>query len=45
MLSSLESWLPTRSVGQAYATETSIDRVLLVPGLGCLVEGWGHQPR
>ncbi len=44
MLSSLESWLPTRSVGQAYATETSIDRVLLVPGLGCLVEGWVISP-
>ncbi len=44
MLTSLESWLPTRSTGQAYATETSIDRVLLVPGLGCLVEGWVVSP-
>ena len=44
MLGSLENWLPTRSVGQAYATETSIDRVLLVPGLGCLVEGWVVSP-
>ncbi len=44
MLTSLESWLPTRSTGQAYATETSVDRVLLVPGLGCLVEGWVVSP-
>ncbi len=44
MLTSMESWLPTRSTGQAYATETSIDRVLLVPGLGCLVEGWVVSP-
>jgi hypothetical protein len=44
MLTSLESWLPTRSTGQAYATETSIDRVLLAPGLGCLVEGWVVSP-
>lgn len=44
MLTSLENWLPTRSTAQAYATETSIDRVLLVPGLGCLVEGWVISP-
>jgi hypothetical protein len=44
MLTSMESWLPTRSTGQAYATETSVDRVLLVPGLGCLVEGWVISP-
>jgi hypothetical protein len=44
MLTSLESWLPTRSTGQAYATETSIDRVLLLPGMGCLVEGWVVSP-
>jgi hypothetical protein len=44
MLTGLQSWLPTRSTGQAYATETSIDRVLLAPGLGCLVEGWVISP-
>lgn len=44
MLTSMESWLPTRSTGQAFATETSVDRVLLVPGLGCLVEGWVVSP-
>ena len=44
MLTALENWLPTRSAGQWYATETSIDRVLLVPGLGCLVEGWVISP-
>jgi len=44
MLSSLECWVPTRSVAQSYATETSVDRILLVPGLGCLVEGWVLSP-
>ncbi len=43
-LGALESWLPTRATGQGFATETSIDRVLLVPGLGCLVEGWVMSP-
>jgi hypothetical protein len=44
MLSSLEGWLPTHTAGQAFATETSIDRVMLVPGLGCLAEGWVVSP-
>jgi hypothetical protein len=44
MLTSLDSWVPTRGSGQGYATETSIDRVLLAPGLGCLVEGWVISP-
>jgi hypothetical protein len=44
MLSSLETWVPTRSVSQNYATETSVDRILLVPGLGCLIEGWVLSP-
>ncbi len=44
MLSSLDSWVPTRSVSQSYATETSVDRILLVPGLGCLIEGWVLSP-
>ncbi len=44
MLTALENWLPTRTAKQWFATETSIDRVLLVPGLGCLVEGWVMSP-
>ncbi len=44
MLTALESWLPTRTAGQWYATESSVDRVLLVPGLGCFVEGWVLSP-
>jgi hypothetical protein len=44
MLTALETWMPTRSAGQSFATETSIDRILLVPGLGCLVEGWLISP-
>jgi hypothetical protein len=44
MLSSQDSWVPTRSVSQSFATETSVDRILLVPGLGCLIEGWVLSP-
>jgi hypothetical protein len=44
LLASLENWLPSRPGSQAYATETSIDRVLLIPGLGCLAEGWVLSP-
>lgn len=44
MLTAMETWLPARTGAQWYAAETSIDRVLLVPGLGCLVEGWVISP-
>ena len=44
MLTALDSWMPTRSAGQTYGTETSLDCVLLVPGMGCLVEGWLLSP-
>ncbi len=44
MLTALENWLPTRTPAQWFATECSIDRILLVPGLGCLVEGWVMSP-
>ena len=44
MLVALENWLPTRTAAQWFATECSIDRILLVPGLGCLVEGWVISP-
>ncbi len=43
-LGALETWTPTKAGSQTYATETSIDRVLVVPGLGCLVEGWVISP-
>ncbi len=43
-LGALETWNPTKAGSQTYATETSIDRVLVVPGLGCLVEGWVISP-
>jgi hypothetical protein len=39
-----QGWLPSHNPGQGFATETAIDRVLLVPGLGCLVEGWVMSP-
>jgi hypothetical protein len=44
MLTALENWLPTRTAAQWFATECSIDRILLVPGLGCLVDGWVMSP-
>ncbi len=44
MLNAIENWHPTRSPAQWHATETSVDRVLLVPGLGCFVEGWVLSP-
>ncbi len=44
MLGALETWGATRTGAQTYATETSIDRVLVVPGLGCLIEGWVMSP-
>ncbi len=44
MMTTLESWLPTRTPAQWFATLCSIDRILLVPGLGCLVEGWVLSP-
>ncbi len=44
MLMSLESWMPTKTGAQTYAAETSVDRILLVPGLGCLAEGWTLSP-
>ncbi len=43
-LASLESWQPSRTETQWFGTETSIDRVLVVPGLGCFVEGWVISP-
>ena len=44
MLTTVENWLPTRVAAQSFATEGAIDRILLVPGLGCLIEGWVMSP-
>ena len=44
MLNAMESWLPGRGAGLRYGTECSVDRILLVPGMGCLVEGWIMTP-
>jgi ADP-heptose:LPS heptosyltransferase/GT2 family glycosyltransferase len=40
----LESWQPSRPGGAWMGTATSIDSILFVPGLGCLVEGWVLSP-
>ncbi len=36
-----DGWRP----GQTHGVETSVDRILVVPGLGCMVEGWVLSPR
>ena len=43
MITSAESWLPdtARAGGNAQA---SVDRILLLGGFGCLVEGWALSP-
>jgi hypothetical protein len=38
---SADDWRP----GQTHGIETSVDRILVVPGLGCMVEGWVLSPR
>jgi hypothetical protein len=44
LLTSGQSWLPGNAAAAGIAAEASIDRLLLIPGLGCLVEGWAMCP-
>jgi ADP-heptose:LPS heptosyltransferase/glycosyltransferase involved in cell wall biosynthesis len=44
MLGALESWTPTKPGAAWMGTETSVDRILLVPGLGAFIEGWVLSP-
>ncbi len=44
MMAASDVWVSTRGSDNWYATETSIDCVVLVPGLGCLAEGWVLSP-
>ena len=44
LLGALEVWEPTRAGAAWLGVETSVDRILLVPGLGCFVEGWILSP-
>jgi len=43
-LGALENWAPTQAGDAWMAAETSVDRILLVPGLGCFIEGWVLSP-
>jgi ADP-heptose:LPS heptosyltransferase len=40
----LESWTPTQPGAAWIGVEISVDRILLVPGLGCFIEGWVLSP-
>jgi hypothetical protein len=44
VLGNVETWQPTPPGGAWLGTETSVDRILLVPGLGCFMEGWVLSP-
>jgi ADP-heptose:LPS heptosyltransferase/GT2 family glycosyltransferase len=44
VLGALESWAPTRPGAAWMGTECSVDRILLIPGLGCFMEGWVLSP-
>jgi ADP-heptose:LPS heptosyltransferase/GT2 family glycosyltransferase len=44
VFAALESWAPTKPGAAWIGTETSVDRILLVPGLGCFIEGWVLSP-
>ncbi len=44
MMATTDAWTLGRPGANWYAAEASIDRVLVVPGLGCLVEGWVLSP-
>jgi ADP-heptose:LPS heptosyltransferase/glycosyltransferase involved in cell wall biosynthesis len=44
VLGALESWVPTKPGAAWMGTEASVDRILLVPGLGAFIEGWVLSP-
>ncbi len=44
LLGALENWEPTKAGPAWLGVEASVDRILLVPGLGCMVEGWVLSP-
>ena len=44
LLGALEVWGPTKPGAAWLGLEASVDRILLVPGLGCFMEGWILSP-
>ena len=44
VLTSLANWLPGASVAGGVFVEGGVDRLLLIPGFGCIAEGWAVSP-
>jgi hypothetical protein len=44
VLTSSSSWVPGSAAAAGMAAAASIDRLLMVPGFGCIAEGWAVSP-
>ncbi|WP_062119273.1 hypothetical protein [Aureimonas sp. AU40] len=44
VLASLANWLPGASAAGGVFVEGGVDRLLLIPGFGCIAEGWAVSP-
>lgn len=44
ILHSGSNWLPGNAAATGFASEGGIDRLLMLPGFGCLAEGWAVSP-
>jgi len=44
VLTASNSWLPGNGAAAGLVAEASVDRLLMVPGFGCIVEGWSVSP-
>lgn len=44
LLHSGSNWLPGNALAAGVAAEGGIDRLLMLPGFGCLAEGWAVSP-
>ncbi|WP_162246065.1 hypothetical protein [Aureimonas sp. Leaf460] len=44
LLHSGSNWLPGNALAAGIAAEGGVDRLLMLPGFGCLAEGWAVSP-
>jgi hypothetical protein len=44
ILTSSSSWVPGNAAAAGIAAAASIDRLLMLPGFGCIAEGWAVSP-
>jgi hypothetical protein len=44
VLTSSNTWMPGNSAAAGVIAEASVDRLLMIPGFGCIVEGWAVSP-